>query len=284
LFDIYEYKNINHEIEENASVLFKKHVKQKIINESKSGISAAHIMNNIISSPTTAHAKENIVDFTDILPTSLSDIQNISNYSKRLMNATSNNINTNAELLMFLNDQIVTPEAWNNEIDLNKMCIVTLFDGIDMKHSLNITDTIAGFSFCSKNMIEFLENQMENSKSGINLNIDGTYKLIKNGWVLLILSGYNILFKKGNFVHSAKPLMFTLVNVEKEASYKACLDSLDYVGNNFVLYFCIFVYFYICIFVHLYIFLKILLFNFITIIYCNINYKLIILNNNALRY
>lgn len=230
LYDIYKYDALEHSNIDDEAYVLEQHVKKKIKEESKYGTSALHIMDRIINSPTTKSAQqnENIDNINDYIPTSLKEINNLIHYEKTLEYDNSN-IALNGELINILNSKIINCEQWNNTSDIDKLNFINLFDGNTISTSLSMNQTCCGFSFCSKRMIEFFTHIIEN-KSCLKFHIDGTYKLMENNWILIVLCVYDIIVKGSEFVHTAKPVMMMFSSTEKTEAYTSCFNSLDYVG------------------------------------------------------
>jgi hypothetical protein len=104
---------------------------------------------------------------------------------------------------------------------------------------INTTDAPChGSYFTSKTSLIFLQNSINKVNSlhpTIPIAVDGTYKLLNNGWTLLIACLLVVRYTTDRkcFVQSAIPLMYGFVITESEASYTGLFSSLKYAGNYY---------------------------------------------------
>ena len=211
-----------HSLEESCEVsVLKKRMKQKIVK-------SAHLK------PKIGSLREHLIlEFG--IPVTSSTIHNTLRNHERSQGVS---LTRNYDLIKFLNAQIVSTADDYNIINSDTATIyVHLFDGSNSVHSLDCcNDTCVGFTFTSKRMLKNVMTAMNTAAAfnrRIPLQIDGTYKLLNNQWVLLILSTTLVTQKPGGkFANSCRPLMMMLCKSESEATCSSCLNSFSYAGNK----------------------------------------------------
>lgn len=94
-----------------------------------------------------------------------------------------------------------------------------------------------GFVFSSENVTKNILSAIKCSPDGLSLALDGTYKLLFNGWVLIVLSSHTVNYTLNNNVngrkesHSAIPFLFCLVRSEAQPAFDCLLTCLTLVSN-----------------------------------------------------
>jgi hypothetical protein len=134
---------------------------------------------------------------------------------------------TNGELINWLTGKLTTTREQYDEVKNDSTLIYThIFDGENIQHDINPSQgTCKGYCYTSKRMLHNLQQSMSSRDRrcpGIPLTFDGTYKLLKNNWTLLILSTLMVKFSEGNIVHTAKPIMM-MVCVHQKVRHLAQL-------------------------------------------------------------
>ena len=108
---------------------------------------------------------------------------------------------------------------------------------IDEELGIQITE---GFVFSSFAILENIKVAMSDKTEGVSLAMDGTYKLLFNGWVLIVLSTHTVNYttsqttKKHTETHSAIPMLFCLVRTEAQPAFDAVLSTLKLVRTLFL--------------------------------------------------
>ena len=101
-----------------------------------------------------------------------------------------------------------------------------------------------GFVFSSKYLLEQFYSRLTLMPKGIALLLDGTFKLIVNGWVLLVLgmevivrgsSGKDNFGGNESFVHSCRPIVFAVFRAENCVSVVEMLKALEIFHDNWKL-------------------------------------------------
>ena len=91
-----------------------------------------------------------------------------------------------------------------------------------------------GFVFSSPALLGNIKTALRDMTQGLSLALDGTYKLLYNGWVLCILATHTVNYTASaadkSESHSSIPLLFCLVRTEGQPAYDALLQSLKLVS------------------------------------------------------
>ena len=134
-------------------------------------------------------------------------------------------ISNNGELIIHLNNNITSTK---DEYDLKSASDVILLDKYYGSISNNNSGMCLGFSFTTKGLLETIKEEINKP---ISLYVDGTWKLLANRWVLLILS-YQVIRRNDNkeLVQSSRPFMFAISYSESESGVNLLINSFINAG------------------------------------------------------
>ena len=91
-----------------------------------------------------------------------------------------------------------------------------------------------GFIGSSKAMLNNLEKLAAAQPEGIILYLDGTYKLLINGWVLILLGGVTLKFSPtGISSHSFVPVLECITRSECEPAFAALFQTFCTVADRY---------------------------------------------------
>ena len=163
----------------------------------------------------------------------LTQIENMRNRLK-LKNNNIINISNNGELIQLINQLIVdTVEKYS----LKKSHEVIILDKQIGSDKSDQAGLCLGFSFSSKSLIESISDEINKPiNKPISLYVDGTWKLLKNRWVLLILS-YQVIRRNASkeLVQSARPFMFAISYSESECGVSLLINSFIKAGIYYII-------------------------------------------------
>ena len=91
-----------------------------------------------------------------------------------------------------------------------------------------------GFIGSSKSILNNLTKLTQAQPDGLVLYLDGTYKLLINGWVLILLGGVTIkLTSAGAYSHSFVPILECITRSECEPAFSALFRALCLVADKY---------------------------------------------------
>ena len=93
---------------------------------------------------------------------------------------------------------------------------------------------IHGFAWTSKFCVMRLKQSLIDSCYKLALNVDGTFKLLKNGWVLIILGTTQVYRDRDGFVCRCIPAIFGVCKTESCAGFQMVMNSMKYVIQEFL--------------------------------------------------
>ena len=147
---------------------------------------------------------------------------------------------TSNDLLNVLKPSAVhTSLAFDAVEDIDDMVVLGIYDGETTTHDADTYDgVIEGFYFSSKRLLSNLVEAIrviDINHNGIFLHVDGTYKLLLNGWTMLIVSISCLTYcrERKEFPHCARPIAFGFVKTESQASYSGLFKCVTYAFATF---------------------------------------------------
>jgi hypothetical protein len=163
----------------------------------------------------------------------LTQIENMRNRLK-LKNNNIINISNNGELIQLINQLIVDTVEKYSLKESHEVIILDKQIGSDKSDQAGLC---LGFSFSSKSLIESISDEINKPiNKPISLYVDGTWKLLKNRWVLLILS-YQVIRRNASkeLVQSARPFMFAISYSESECGVSLLINSFIKAGIYYII-------------------------------------------------
>jgi hypothetical protein len=214
-----------HSTEEDTALLSKRELVTKIKVQAGNNVSPLLIRDML-----SKEAK----DAGRVLRQDVPKLRKIYNVMRTTLTGENQALKSNGDLILYLLNRLTRTKAAYDELPNDWTLIYThFFDGEGIEHSLTPTnDTCRGYCFTSKQMLQFLVIAIL-SGAAIHLSFDGTYKMLKNNWTLLILSTVEVKFDNGDIVHTCRPLMMMVCKSESEQSCLGCLLSLTYAMHTF---------------------------------------------------
>jgi len=111
-------------------------------------------------------------------------------------------------------------------LDLSKFIVIEEFQQ-EKKIGNNNLDSFIGSVFTSRRMIQDVELSTKLQPHGLRLMSDGTYKLVKGGYCILITGTIEVkVTNSGDHTQSFRPFLFALASSENTEAYTALFQAL----------------------------------------------------------
>lgn len=107
----------------------------------------------------------------------------------------------------------------------NKLIVLSSLIGLN-DGMMTFGSMTQGFAFSSQLLLDNVILAMNEFQENMVLMVDGTYKLLFNGWVMLVISTYTINVFKSGYPHTYRPIMFSLVPSESTTYVKETANIL----------------------------------------------------------
>lgn len=131
-------------------------------------------------------------------------------------------------------------DSWDEQ----SLMVVDIFD-VNYVDDMQRTTKCIGFVFSTKSLIQKIPALRSCQEDGFSLEIDGTFNLVRGGWVLMILATHVVTReskKTGNryngqerFYHSSRPFLFMLTRTECHAATCKLLQAYKKICADFLL-------------------------------------------------
>ena len=167
-------------------------------------------------------------DMLDFLPT----IKQIRSRQQSLKKSTTDagcqeiyEIRDISDLRTFINDKRISEDFNLLGIESNTQCLVLNSYDFEVKIEDQVT-TCTGFTFTCKTFLQNIKKCVDCQISGMRLSWDGTYKLLRNGWTLILFGSISLKFGHGGLIsHSFIPFSLTLTRSEAYPAFRSIMDA-----------------------------------------------------------
>jgi hypothetical protein len=95
------------------------------------------------------------------------------------------------------------------------------------------TFDLSGFVFSTPRVLSNIQVAMRDLPTGVPISLDGTYKLVNNGWTLLVVGTHTVgrpaigsTPTSGTYAHSFLPFVMALSKSESEQAYRSLLGVM----------------------------------------------------------
>ncbi|MGH7973893.1 MAG: hypothetical protein ACREBR_00105, partial [bacterium] len=92
-------------------------------------------------------------------------------------------------------------------------------DGKPMKEKKHVYALVLS----TPSMLNFLKGLHESGKP-FPIAVDGTYRLLENGWTVVSMSTHSVVYNEGKYTHQCLPICFMVTHTECHASYEYFFD------------------------------------------------------------
>ena len=129
------------------------------------------------------------------------------------------------DLQNFIKTKLFSNITYTNNNLSPTQCIILNDFNYEVKQN-DKTSMCTGFTFTCKKFLENIKKCIKSQPSGLRLAWGGTYKLMSNGWTLILFGSICTKFEKNGIIkHSFVPFSCTLTRSEAYQAFTSIIDS-----------------------------------------------------------
>ena len=167
------------------------------------------------------------ISSSNLTPMTAKQVYNRTAYMRR-NDAEEVAINNNLELKTMIKARQLTRSQYDAAIDSTWFTVEEIYED-SSSCSIEYNKACRGFTFSNKCALKFFKERVTACKASsrpLAFSTDGTWKLLSNGWALLIVAVQVRHVVGSNIRHTAVPVMYAITFGESEVATCAMLSSL----------------------------------------------------------